>query len=136
MENCIFCKIVKGEIPAHRVYEDDYTLAFLDIRPVNPGHTLLIPKDHFENLYTLPDEALSRLSAALKKVALAVKKGASADGINIGMNNDGAAGQIVPHAHFHIIPRKKEDGLKLWRQKEYAEGEAGALANKIRKAMN
>ncbi len=131
-ENCIFCKIIRGEIPSHKVYEDEHTLAFLDIRPNNHGHTLVIPKDHFENIYTLPDETLARLSLAVKKVAIAVKNGMDADGINLIMNNEEAAGQIIFHAHMHIVPRTKDDGYKHWPQGEYLEGEAEAVVEKIR----
>lgn len=132
---CIFCKIVKGEIPANKVYEDDNSLAFLDIRPNNHGHTLVIPKDHFENIYTLPDETLAHLSLATKKVAIAVKNGMEADGINLIMNNEEAAGQIIFHAHIHIIPRTENDGFKPWPQKEYYEDEAKDVAKKISNAM-
>jgi histidine triad (HIT) family protein len=135
MENCIFCKIVKGEIPAHKVYEDDETLAFLDIKPVNPGHTLVIPKDHFENIYSTPDETWARMMLAAKKVALAIKNSIDPDGINIGMNNEEAAGQVIFHSHIHIMPRSKTDGLKLWPQGEYSEGEAVEVAEKIKEEL-
>jgi len=131
MNECIFCKIVSGEIPSKKIYEDDHTLAFLDIRPVNPGHTLVIPKDHFENIYTLPDETLARLSLTTKKVALALKDALDADGINLNMNNEAGAGQVIFHAHIHVIPRKPNDGLTLWPQKDYKEGEAESIAQKI-----
>ena len=117
--NCIFCKIVKGEIPASKVYEDNDSLAFLDISPINKGHTLLIPKEHYEDLFDLPEDRLKELSITLKKVSKAVLNGVKADGLNVGMNNKPAAGQIVFHAHFHIIPRYKNDGLKHWPQKKY-----------------
>jgi histidine triad (HIT) family protein len=103
--DCLFCKIINREIPADIVYEDGNTLAFLDVKPNTPGHTLVIPKDHFENIYGIPDEALARLSISVKKVALAIKNGLDADGINIQMNNEAPAGQIVFHAHIHVIPR-------------------------------
>lgn len=135
MENCIFCKIAKGEIPSHKVYEDEHVLAFLDIRPVNAGHTLVIPKDHFENIYTTPDETWARISLAVKKVALAVKEGVDADGINLSMNNEAPAGQVIFHAHVHIIPRKIDDGLTLWPQKDYNEGEAATIAEKIKESF-
>ncbi len=117
--NCIFCKIVKGEIPSSKVYEDKDTLAFLDIFPINKGHTLLIPKEHHEDLFDLPDNKLKEISSVLKKVSKAVLDSVKADGLNVGMNNKPAAGQIVFHAHFHIIPRYKNDGLKQWPQKKY-----------------
>lgn len=132
MNECIFCKIVKGEIPADKVYEDENFLAFLDIKPNNPGHALIIPKAHYENLYKIPDEVLSAIAPLIKKISIAVKKGTNADGINIGMNNDPAAGQIVPHAHFHIIPRFADDGLKHWQGKPCAnKEEVVKIAEKI-----
>ncbi|MFA6301110.1 MAG: HIT family protein [Candidatus Paceibacterota bacterium] len=131
MENCIFCKIAKGEIPSTKIYEDNDFFAFLDIKPVNLGHALLIPKTHVKNLYEFPEELLSKIGPVIKKLAIAVKNGTSADGINIGMNNDKAAGQLVFHAHFHIIPRFKDDGHVHWRGKEHPADEAKNLAQKI-----
>ena len=135
MENCIFCKIVSGEVPSEKVYEDEHVLAFLDIRPVNPGHTLVIPKDHFENIYTLPDETMARLSLGVKKVAVAIKQGLDADGINLAMNNEAPSGQVIFHAHIHVIPRKEGDGLKLWPQRDYKEGEAAEVGKLIRESI-
>jgi histidine triad (HIT) family protein len=121
--DCVFCKIVNNEIPAVKIYEDEHTLAFLDIQPANFGHTLVIPKDHFENVYVVPAEEWCRLNLVAQKVALAVKNGADADGINLIMNNESGAGQIVPHAHIHVIPRYNEDGLKHWDHKTYLDAE-------------
>ena len=131
--DCVFCKIVSGAIPAVKIYEDDETLAFLDIQPVNPGHALVIPKDHFENIYDIPAEAWLRVALAAQKVALAVKNGMSADGINLGMNNESAAGQLVPHAHIHVIPRINEDGFKHWGHNLYKDNdEMTETAEKIK----
>lgn len=113
--NCLFCKIASGEIPAHKVYEDDQFLAFLDINPVNLGHTLLIPKTHAENLFELTEEILNRLGEQLQKVGQAVKEGTDADGLNIMMNNGTAAGQVIFHAHIHLIPRFQDDGFATGR---------------------
>jgi histidine triad (HIT) family protein len=131
--DCVFCKILTGEIPALKLYEDDYTLALLDIRPTQPGHTLVIPKDHFENIYTLPAETACRMMMTVQKVSLAVKEAMNADGINLIMNNEAAAGQIIFHAHIHIIPRHNDDGLRHWGHKEYNEAtnEAADTARKI-----
>jgi histidine triad (HIT) family protein len=131
MENCIFCKIIKGEIPCEKVYEDDDFFAFLDIKPVNLGHTLLIPKTHIKNLYEFPDKLISKAGPIIKKLALALKNGINADGVNLGMNNDEAAGQLVFHTHFHIIPRFKNDGYIHWKGKEYTVDETKNLAQKI-----
>ena len=132
MSDDIFLKIIAGEIPAHKVYEDEYTYAFLDATPNNPGHTLVIPKERYKDIYEIPEEVLSHVMNTVKKVAIAVKKATNADGINIGMNNEPAAGQLVFHAHIHVIPRFKDDGLKHWGKKEYKEGEAEKVAESIR----
>lgn len=135
-KGCLFCKIIGGEIPSAKVYEDEYSFAFLDINPINPGHTLLVPKRHFANLYETSDEALKELAPTIKKLAVAVKKAVSADGINIGMNNDPAAGQLVFHAHFHIIPRHSEDGFKHWHSKRpYKDDEMNQIAEKIKTSL-
>lgn len=132
MTDCIFCKIVKKEIPAEVVYEDENSLAFLDITPINPGHILLISKEHHENLYDLPDETLSKMAPIIKKLAIAVKSAVNAEGINIGMNNDRPAGQIVFHAHFHIMPRFSNDGHRHWKGAPYQDGESQKTAEKIK----
>ncbi|MBT3408929.1 HIT domain-containing protein, partial [Candidatus Woesearchaeota archaeon] len=104
---------------------------FLDINPVNKGHVLVIPKKHFETYIDLPDEEVKSLSIAVKNVAKAVKLGIEADGFNIQMNNHESAGQVVPHVHFHIVPRFKDDGLKLWDGGEYNESEMEETKKKI-----
>ncbi len=133
MTDCVFCKIVRGEIPAEKVYEDDNFLAFLDITPINPGHVLLIPKEHYENLYNIPDETMQKAGPIIKKLALMVKKGTDAEGVNLGMNNEKAAGQLVPHAHFHIMPRFFNDGHELWHGLPYPSEELmRQIAEKIK----
>ncbi|MBI3573605.1 HIT family protein [Candidatus Kaiserbacteria bacterium] len=134
--SCIFCKIAKGEIPSTKVYEDDRTLAFLDIRPVNPGHTLIIPKAHYRNILDIPEEAFLDVARTIKKVAPAVKAGSGAEGVNVSSSHEPSAGQEVFHLHFHIIPRFGGDGLKHWPKSSYAEGEATAAAEKIKKALS
>ncbi|KUJ96971.1 MAG: Histidine triad (HIT) protein [Desulfonauticus sp. 38_4375] len=119
MEKCIFCEIVAENIPCTKIYESENILAFLDIAPVNPGHTLVIPKQHYPTLLDLPPALGQELLEALQKVAKAIKEGLQADGINLGMNNYRAAGQLVFHAHFHLIPRYEKDGLTLWPQQKY-----------------
>ncbi|MDD5031976.1 MAG: HIT family protein [Patescibacteria group bacterium] len=130
--DCIFCKIIAGVIPSFKVYEDEDILAFLDIAPVNPGHTLVVPKKHYANLEEIPEGELAKLAAAIKKVGKAVKDGLGVEGYNVMENNDPVSGQIIPHLHFHIIPRKEGDGLKLWPQGKYGEGEAEEMAEKIK----
>lgn len=135
--NCIFCKIVSGEIPAEKVYEDNETLAFLDLNPVNIGHTLVLPKKHYTNLYDTPDETLAHIAPVIKKLSIAIKKALNADGINIEMNNDGVAGQLLFHTHIHIIPRFEGDGFIHWRgARGYRDGEMAEVGEKIKKLFN
>jgi histidine triad (HIT) family protein len=135
MDDCIFCKIVAGSIPAEKVFEDEATLAFIDIKPVSKGHVLVIPKAHHANLHELPENLLCHLSLVLKKVAGGVQKAMEAEGINIGMNNGAAAGQLIFHAHFHVIPRKTDDGLKSWGSRAYENGEMEKIAEIIGKFL-
>lgn len=131
----LFSKIIDGEIPAEKVYEDEHAVAFLDIRPVNPGHTLVVPRQKSRNLFDTPDEVLEKLAPIVKKIAIAVKEAVRADGINIHINNEPAAGQVIFHTHVHIIPRFEGDGRKLWRGGEYKEGEDKKMGEKIREKL-
>lgn len=134
--NCIFCKIVNREMPAATIHETDDFLAFVNTQPVNFGHSLVIPKNHFSNIYDLPKEVLEKLGEELQKVSIGIKKAMKAEGINVDMNNDAAAGQVIFHAHFHIIPRFQEDGLEHWpgRKYEYSE-QIKEVAEKIRNSI-
>ena len=132
MTDCTFCKITKKELPADIVYEDKKTLAFLNIGPVNKGHILVIPKEHHETLFDVPDDLVKDMAVTTKKVGQAIKQAVEADGINIGMNNYKAAGQVVFHAHFHLIPRFVNDGLQLWPQGTYEDGEMSKYAAMIK----
>jgi histidine triad (HIT) family protein len=114
VDDCIFCKIIAGKVPADKVYENDKIFAFLDIAPVNKGHTLVVPRAHHADLLETPDEVLSDMITRTKKIAAAVVKAVNADGFNIGVNTKPAAGQVVFHTHLHIIPRFSGDGLKHW----------------------
>lgn len=104
-QECLFCKIIKGEVPAKKVYEDDVTLAFLDINPRNPGHTLIIPKKHFETIMEMDEKEAARLFESVKKVGEMAMNGVQAQGLSIAQSNGQAAGQVVAHVHFHAIPR-------------------------------
>ena len=130
--SCIFCKIIAGEIPSYRVYEDETTLAFLDINPTNPGHTLVVPKKHLADIEEADEETLCQLTKIMKKVGLSLKNNLGAPGYNLGVNNGSAAGQLVPHLHFHVIPRAAVDGLKPWPGRQYSSGEAEAVLEKIK----
>ena len=135
MLDCIFCKIVKKEIPADIVYEDENSLAFLDINPVHVGHVLIIPKEHFTNIYEMRDEIVGDIYKIAKKISCVVKDTMLADGVNIIMNNDKASGQVVFHAHVHVIPRFTNDGLEMWHGRSYEEGEKEATVKKIIQAL-
>lgn len=130
--NCLFCKIASGENPSYKVYEDDFVLAFLDIFPVSPGHVLVIPKKHFPNYEAIDEEYLIRVYSVVKKIGAVLKSALHVPGYNTMVNNDPVAGQIIPHFHVHIIPREVGDGLKLWSQGEYKDGEAELILNKIK----
>lgn len=132
MEDCIFCKIVKGEIPCHKVYEDDDVLAFLDISPVNPGHTLVIPKCHYADLLELPEVEAQRLIARVKKISPAVISSVEAQAFNLNLNNGKVSGQEVAHVHWHIVPRFEGDGRELWHGRPYGEGEVEEILEKIK----
>ncbi|MCK5285718.1 MAG: HIT family protein [Candidatus Pacebacteria bacterium] len=119
MNDCLFCKIVAEEIPSHKIYEDEKFLAFLDISPINKGHTLVIPKKHSKNILEMEDNVFGELMVLVKKLAKHIKEKLEADGMNIIINNETAAGQIIFHTHIHIIPRFKNDGHKNWNGMEY-----------------
>lgn len=134
MPDCLFCKIAKGELPAVKVYEDEKYVAFLDLHPINLGHTLVIPKNHFINIKDTPTEVLGGLMEVVKKISPAILKAAASDSFNLGMNNGREAGQIIWHTHFHIIPRLADDGLKNWSNRQgYEPGEMEKVGEKIKK---
>ena len=134
--DCVFCKIVAGEIPVTRIYEDEVVLAFLDIGPVSDGHTLLISKQHFQRVHDCPAEFLGQVCSRVGKVAKAVAGAMAAEGYNVLCNNGRAAGQLVEHLHFHIIPRNSGDGVfDQWPSYKYAEGKMKVVAEKIRKCL-
>ncbi len=109
-KQCLFCRIARGEIPSKKVYEDSESFAFLDINPRNPGHVLVIPKKHVVTITEASEEDVSSLAKALRRVAIAAQKATNADGLSILQNNGHAAGQIVAHLHFHVIPRFSSEG--------------------------
>lgn len=120
MSDCIFCKIVAGEIPCTKVYEDEDTLVFMDIGPIIRGHALVIPKQHHDPITETPPDVLAKLILTTQKIARAQLEGLYADGVNIIQNNGRVSGQLVPHIHFHVIPRFEGDGHKWnWDAKQY-----------------
>ncbi len=135
MEDTVFAKIIRRELPADIVYEDNDTIAFLNIAPNTPGHTLVVPKNFCRNLLDMDDATAEALIRSVKNVAQAIKKALSADGITIKMNNEAAGGQLVFHAHMHVIPRHEGDNYASGPKEPYPPGEAAALAERIRAAF-
>jgi histidine triad (HIT) family protein len=112
-DDCIFCKIAAGEIPSTKVYEDDRTLAFMDICPLNKGHLLVIPKAHFETIGEIDHELYGHLYSVISKLARAAQKALQPQGINVMQLNGKAGNQVVPHVHVHLVPRWEGDGLTV-----------------------
>jgi histidine triad (HIT) family protein len=135
MSDCIFCRIAAGELPAARVLETPEVLAFLDIAPVHYGHTLIIPKKHYPTLLELPDAIWEEMGRAGRQVAQALRTALQAQGFNICMNNLEAAGQVVFHAHLHIVPRYFGDGLQLFPQGSYRPGDLEKTAAQLRQTL-
>ncbi len=133
MDSCIFCKIIKGEIPSSTIYEDENVKVILDIAPAAKGHAILLVKEHVANVFELKPELAGKIFAVVPKVAAAIKEELGCDGMNILQNNGEAAGQTVFHLHIHFIPRWNEDSVNIkWRPLSYADGEAAALAENLR----
>jgi histidine triad (HIT) family protein len=131
--DCIFCKIADKQIPSTLVYEDEVVLAFLDIGPISDGHTLVIPKEHFVAFDQCPPQILGEICSRLGRIAAAVQKAVGSDGYNVLCNNGRAAGQVVEHLHFHIIPRSTGDAvLDRWPSHKYPAGKAEKIAQNIR----
>jgi histidine triad (HIT) family protein len=136
MALCVFCAIIRGEIPSQRVLEDDVTVAFLDARPLFPGHTLLVPRAHHETLADLPPALLAPLFASAQRLCRAMEEGLGAGGSFVAINN--RVSQSVPHLHVHVVPRKAKDGLKgfFWPRGKYKDdAEAAEVAAKLQAAL-
>ncbi|MBN1125686.1 MAG: HIT family protein [Sedimentisphaerales bacterium] len=133
---CIFCKIIAGNIPCYKIYEDDMTLAFLDVGPISTGHTLIVPKEHYKKLHECPAKVLAAVSEIIGMIAGVIVETMESDGYNVLCNNGRSAGQIVDHVHFHVIPRNFDDGVfNRWPKFEYQPGQAEKVAAKIREKL-
>lgn len=131
-ENCIFCKIANGEIPSKTIYEDEEFRVILDLGPATKGHALILPKDHFANLYELPDETAAKVMKLAKKMATQMTEKLGCDGFNLVQNNGEVAGQTVFHFHLHLIPRYAEDGQKIgWNPGAPSQEELEEIKNTI-----
>ncbi len=135
-DGCLFCRMVAGQIPVAKIYEDDVVLAFLDIGPLSDGHTLVVPKQHFVKLHDCPAELLGQVCSCLGKLAGAVATAMNCDGYNLLCNNGRAAGQLIEHVHFHIIPRNAGDRVfDRWPSHKYADGKIREIADRIRRNL-
>jgi len=131
MSDCLFCRIIDGELPSTKVYEDEAHLAFMDIGPANPGHLLVVPKQHHQCLAEMPEEMVGPLFVVASRLGQAAMKATAAPAFNLIVNNGQAAGQLVFHTHVHVIPRFVDDGHKHWGKKEIPEERTKALAGEI-----
>jgi histidine triad (HIT) family protein len=136
VDGCLFCQIVSGDVAAHRVYEDDDVVGFLDTRPVFKGHVLLVPRTHYDALFDLPTDLVGPLFGAAQRVGRALETGLGADGVFVGINN--RISQSVPHLHVHAVPRRRKDGLRgfFWPRTKYeSDDEAADYAARINAAV-
>jgi histidine triad (HIT) family protein len=135
-KDCIFCKIVAGEIPSVKIYENDVVYSFLDIGPLSEGHTLVIPKEHYSKLHECPADLFGTVASTIPKIASAVIEALGYEDYNVLCNNGRSAGQLVDHVHFHIIPRRQSDNLfNRWPSSQYPEGKIETVSQKIREKL-
>lgn len=131
-EDCIFCKLANGDIPTRTLYEDDCFRVIMDASPATKGHALILPKEHSDNLYELPDETAGKVMILAKKMANRMKEVLSCDGFNLVQNNGEVAGQTVFHFHLHLIPRYHDDNQKiLWEQRSFSDAQMDEIKDKI-----
>jgi histidine triad (HIT) family protein len=135
MSDCIFCKIVNGEIPCHKIYENEGAIVFLDISPVRHGHVLVVPKVHSQDMTSCAQNDLAAIMSASLKVISAMRETIMAEGFNFTTNIGPSAGQAVFHTHFHIIPRNQNDGLVMWPHCDIQQDELKEIAQKIRRLV-
>lgn len=136
-EDCIFCKIVSGQIPGTKVYEDDKVLAFMDIAPLNRGHFLVVPKEHVETITEIDPQLYGHLASVICRLAKATQTAVKPDGMNVMQLNGKAGNQVVPHVHMHLVPRWKNDGLTIcaWEPVIGDKVEISAVAEKIKESL-
>lgn len=136
MDSCVFCKIARGEIPSYKVYEDEVCLAFLDINPSSKGHTLVLPKEHYSSMVSVPRVVLDHCFEVAQHISQAAMTQLGADGVNVITNIGTAAGQSIPHFHIHVIPRYVNDGIKIgFEPKQIEDKELVLIADSIRKSL-
>jgi histidine triad (HIT) family protein len=132
MSNCIFCKIIKNEISSYRIYENDLVIVFLDKFPASFGHLLIVPKKHYVNLEEIDEVLLNELMLVIKKMGLLVKDRLNVLAYNVVLNNGKEAGQIISHLHFHLIPRRADDGLEYFPSQEASDDSLKIIQNKLK----
>ena len=132
MQDCLFCKIIAGDIPSVKIYEDEMVYAFMDIAPINLGHILVIPKAHHESASSIPEATAGRMMKVGSRLGIALKRAMDYDAYNLHLADGKAAGQVVMHAHLHVVPRGVDDDFRWnWRQLTYPEGKAIELAKEL-----
>ena len=132
MDNCVFCKIITNEIPSAKIYEDELVYAFLDLGPINFGHALVIPKEHHESSSTIPENVAGRMFKVASRIGVALKRKLDYDAFNLHLADGTAAGQVVMHAHLHVVPRGVEDGFRWnWRQLKYQDNQMAEIAGEL-----
>lgn len=136
MPDCIFCKIIAKQIPADIIHEDEHALAFLDIKPTNPGHTLVVPKNHARNIFDIKEADWLSIMRMARLLAPTIRSAVAAEGLNMHVNNEPAAGQVVFHSHIHLIPRFEGDGYELWHGSEMNEEDRRRILEKIRTQLH
>lgn len=136
MKDCIFCQVVAKNLPSTLVYENEEVYAFLDIHPVHPGHVLVIPKGHTEQLPDLSLEQVTSVMAVVQRVGKALMQESGVKGFNVLQNNGAAAGQVISHVHFHVVPRYADDGLRMWPESGYrSEQQKQETGERLRAAL-
>lgn len=135
MNDCIFCKIIAKDIPAEIVYEDESVLVFVDIKAINPGHVLVVPKAHAADLASASEASVVSVMLVARRMGKALMKALKAPGFNLGVNNGRAAGQLVDHLHVHVIPRFEGDGHEHWHGTAYQDGEMAKVGQKLREVL-
>ena len=137
MDNCVFCKIINNEIPSAKIYEDELVFAFLDLGPINFGHALVIPKEHHESSSTIPENVAGRMFKVASRIGVVLKRKLDYDAFNLHLADGTAAGQVVMHAHLHVVPRGVEDGFRWnWRQLKYEDGQMAEIAEELAKRVS
>ncbi len=135
-DDCIFCKLANGDIPTNTLYEDDYVRVIFDAEPAAEGHVLILPKEHFDNIYELDDDTAGHVFKVAKKIATAMNKTLDMDGLNVVQNNGEAAGQTVFHFHMHIIPRHNDDTVNVgWEKHKVSSERIKDITDEVRKYL-